>query len=373
MVALPADCTRPSKVARTDVRASDVKARKIATVGFLGISDYGFGQLQVLADRYHVIFATGKAKQPKHAEGMDKQLEDFCLAKGILFIGAVDANSEAFIQRARSTDLLVIGGYDKILHGPVLEAPRHGVINTHLGVLPLNRGCCPTMWAQLHGLRQGFTTYRVNVAIDHGEILECSDAGTELGALNQTNREVYDRLAAEAVARFGLALDRLESSEVLPCKGQEAYHRAGLPNDSWLSFHWSNKFLKRFSLSLDFSPYLPGKCYSDSSDAPLFLAIEGDADNVDPEEHKCIGEVLKVWCCADNRDCIMVRTSSGAVTCTIRGGVVPAVGQVLQSVGDAGVHPISRDFAGEVLPLDRYLVAAPGQNPRCTRSEPKPA
>ncbi|CAE7851767.1 fmt [Symbiodinium microadriaticum] len=65
------------------------------------------------------------------------------------------------VDRASRTDLVVIGGYDGILKKPFLSAPKHGVINTHLGLLPQNRGCCPTLWAQLHGRPQGFTTYLV--------------------------------------------------------------------------------------------------------------------------------------------------------------------------------------------------------------------
>ncbi|CAK9092954.1 unnamed protein product, partial [Durusdinium trenchii] len=182
-----------------------------------------------------------------------------CKAHSVPYLGAVDANSPELVDRAALTDLVVIGGYDGILKKPFLDAPRYGVINTHLGLLPLNRGCCPSLWAQLHGLSQGYTTYLVGEAVDHGPILDLYEAPS-LGGLLHTNRHVYDALAEAAVRRFGEALWRLGEGHALKrCEGLEAYHKKGMPNDGWLSFHWSHEFILRFSLALDFAPYLPGR------------------------------------------------------------------------------------------------------------------
>ncbi|CAK9092956.1 Methionyl-tRNA formyltransferase, partial [Durusdinium trenchii] len=190
-----------------------------------------------------------------------------CKAHSVPYLGAVDANSPELVDRAALTDLVVIGGYDGILKKPFLDAPRYGVINTHLGLLPLNRGCCPSLWAQLHGLSQGYTTYLVGEAVDHGPILDLYEAPS-LGGLLHTNRHVYDALAEAAVRRFGEALWRLGEGHALKrCEGLEAYHKKGMPNDGWLSFHWSHEFILRFSLALDFAPYLPGRArLQDGSD-----------------------------------------------------------------------------------------------------------
>ncbi|CAJ1427191.1 unnamed protein product, partial [Effrenium voratum] len=214
--------------------------REIRVVGFLGVSDYGLGQLETLIKRYTVAFATAKKKHTAHASGLDTKLEKLCMVNRIPYLGSVDANSAELVARAGETDLVVIGGYDGILKKPFLEAPRHGVINTHLGLLPLNRGCCPTLWAQLHGLPQGYTTYLVGEAIDHGPSLDRYEAPASLGALRDDNRRVYDALAEAAVGRFAAALKRLESGKALkPCSGPEAYHKKGMPNDGWLSFFWT--------------------------------------------------------------------------------------------------------------------------------------
>jgi len=317
-------------------------------------------QLEVVASRYEVSFATLKQKSAKHADALASSVEDLCRERGIPFLGSVNANSSEIVERAAETDLVIIGGYDAILKEPILEAPRYGVLNTHLGVLPLNRGCFPTMWAQIHGLPQGYTTYQVGRAIDHGAVLDLYEADASLGGLTQTNRQVYDELARRAVERFAAALDRYERGQTLaPCRGLEAYHRKGLPNDGWLSFHWSNAFLRRFSLALDFSPYMPGSTSVGDSEEKLFLAIEDlDEDalraSIDPSvtlSDCAIGQVLS---CKDAS--ITVRTQGGAFGFRCVGGAADSVcvGCVLRSRGNIGSHPIDLLFAGDVLPLDPY-------------------
>ncbi|CAE7500705.1 fmt [Symbiodinium sp. CCMP2456] len=255
-------------------QVADRCRRPLSVVGFLGISDYGLGQLEVLASRYEVAFATAKKHAAAHATGLDQKLESFCLSKGIPYLGSVDANSTSMVDRASRTDLVVIGGYDGILKKPFLSAPKHGVINTHLGLLPQNRGCCPTLWAQLHGRPQGFTTYLVGEAIDHGPILDMFEA-PGLGGLVQNNRQVYDELAQAAVQRFPAALERFSAGEELArCQGVDIYHKKGMPNDGWLSFYWSDDFLIRFSLAMDFAPYLPGRTRVEEGGEAIALAVE---------------------------------------------------------------------------------------------------
>ncbi|CAE8615745.1 unnamed protein product, partial [Polarella glacialis] len=334
--------------------------REVKTVGFLGVSDYGLGQLEVLAGRYKVAFATAKQGSAAHASGLDLKLANICTERGIEYLGSVDANTSEMVALARKTDLVIIGGYDGILKRDFIEASRYGVINTHLGMLPLNRGCFPTLWAQLHKLPQGYTTYQVGTAVDFGAVLELYyRAEDDLGCLRDTNRFVYDELAAKAVANFSATLDRFEAGEALaPCAGREAYHKKGLPNDGWISFRWSNVFLRRFSLALDFAPYLPGRARlvsaTEDGAAELSLSIE-DTDSSPGAGSRPgkVGEVLEVFAAEE----FLVRTREGTARCRLRKGNMPTPGSIL--AGDeaaACAHPVDADFAGEELPLDRYLV-----------------
>eukprot|EP00931_Biecheleriopsis_adriatica_P091236 TRINITY_DN65131_c0_g1_i1.p1 TRINITY_DN65131_c0_g1~~TRINITY_DN65131_c0_g1_i1.p1 ORF type:complete len:381 (+),score=68.76 TRINITY_DN65131_c0_g1_i1:25-1143(+) len=347
-----------AKRQRTGAGAPTGAVRDIKTVGFLGISDYGLGQFKILAERYTVAFATAKRRAAAHASSLDSQLEELCAKKGVTYLGSVNANSAQMIDLASKTDLVIIGGYDGILKEPFLKAPRHGVLNTHLGMLPLNRGCFPTLWAQLHNLPQGFTTYLVGTAVDFGPVLELYKAD-ELGGLRDTNRSVYDTLAAKAVDTFADSLARFEAGEDLaPCIGCEAYHKKGLPNDGWLSFSWTNIFLRRFSLALDFAPYLPGKARVKESGEDIFLSIETtDADG--KHGAHAVGAVLEIFSDKSPAE-FLVKTREGTARCQLRKGSLPKQGSILSSGRPDGdtkcEHPIDADFNGEELPLERYKV-----------------
>eukprot|EP00439_Symbiodinium_sp_Y106_P032195 s3887_g3.t2 len=377
-------------------QVADPRRRPLSVVGFLGISDYGLGQLEVLASRYEVAFATAK-----------KQKESFCLSKGIPYLGSADANSPSMVDRASRTDLVVIGGYDGMLKIPFLSAPKHGVINTHLGLLflsapaiapnntknsgdavcacgipgdglrtvgaaqlfgpscmvalrPQNRGCCPTLWAQLHGRPQGFTTYLVGEAIDHGPILDMFEA-PGLGGLVQNNRQVYDALAQAAVQRFPAALERFSAGEDLaPCRGLDIYHKKGMPNDGWLSFYWSDDFLIRFSLALDFAPYLPGRTRVEEGGEAIALAVEASCAALeDPAaEGAAVGEALDA-----DEGLLLVKTRLGALRCrqltgtrVTKGGLLISGRPLEQSAAPGPCpHAIPMHFSGQELPLELYL------------------
>ncbi|CAE7491359.1 fmt [Symbiodinium natans] len=332
--------------------------RALAVVGFLGISDYGLGQLEVLASRYEVAFATAKKNAVAHATDLHQKLEDFCKSHGIPYLGSVDANSQSMVDRASRTDLVVIGGYDGILKKAFLSAPKHGVINTHLGLLPQNRGCCPTLWAQLHGRQQGYTTYLVGEAIDHGPIVDMFEV-PGLGGLN--NRQIYDALAQAAVQRFPAALERFAAGVALvPCRGLDVYHTKGMPNDGWLSFYWSNDFLILFSKALDFAPYLPGRTRLEEDGEAISLAVDSarPLDEDPSAEEAAVGEVLE----ADEAR-VLVRSRFGSLCCRqltgpkVTKGALLRSGRPYEQSATSGPcrHPIPLDFDGQELPFERYL------------------
>eukprot|EP00439_Symbiodinium_sp_Y106_P032986 s3887_g3.t4 len=387
-------------------QVADPRRRPLSVVGFLGISDYGLGQLEVLASRYEVAFATAK-----------KQKESFCLSKGIPYLGSADANSPSMVDRASRTDLVVIGGYDGMLKIPFLSAPKHGVINTHLGLLFLsapaiapnntkNSGdavcACgipgdgpgapdggddddasepwvlpnslgPAAWSPsgLHYLLGRLDAASepwvlpnslgpVGEAIDHGPILDMFEA-PGLGGLVQNNRQVYDALAQAAVQRFPAALERFSAGEDLaPCRGLDIYHKKGMPNDGWLSFYWSDDFLIRFSLALDFAPYLPGRTRVEEGGEAIALAVEASCAALeDPAaEGAAVGEALDA-----DEGLLLVKTRLGALRCrqltgtrVTKGGLLISGRPLEQSAAPGPCpHAIPMHFSGQELPLELYL------------------
>lgn len=67
-------------------------------------------------------------------------------------------------------DLLVLGG-TRILRGEVLRHPRHGVINSHPGLLPDCRGSASPAWSVYHDIPVGASTHFCDDGIDTGDLL----------------------------------------------------------------------------------------------------------------------------------------------------------------------------------------------------------
>ncbi len=67
-------------------------------------------------------------------------------------------------------DLIVFGG-TRIIRGEILDYPRHGVVNSHPGILPDCRGSASPAWSVYHDMKIGSTCHFCDNGIDTGEIL----------------------------------------------------------------------------------------------------------------------------------------------------------------------------------------------------------
>jgi folate-dependent phosphoribosylglycinamide formyltransferase PurN len=126
-------------------------------------------------------------------------------------------NAPESIARLRewSPDLVVFTG-GNILRQPLLDVPRLGVLNVHLGLLPEIRGMSSPEWSLLRNVPLGITIHYMACGIDTGPILqrlELADA-VRYESLN----DLRNRLVAfgvEKVAEVVSALDR-ESISATP-------------------------------------------------------------------------------------------------------------------------------------------------------------
>ncbi len=85
-----------------------------------------------------------------------------------------DPNGSAFETTIRDfrPDLMILGGYGKILRENILGIPRLLTVNLHGGRLPAYRGSSPLNWALLNGEREfTLSVIRVDAGVDTGEIL----------------------------------------------------------------------------------------------------------------------------------------------------------------------------------------------------------
>lgn len=95
-------------------------------------------------------------------------------ALGIRRVECPDCNADTFVREVRDqgVDLIIVAGYPTILRGPLLAAPRWGVINCHHSLLPAYRGPQPVFWAIRNGeARTGVSVHVMTEAIDKGTLL----------------------------------------------------------------------------------------------------------------------------------------------------------------------------------------------------------
>ncbi|WP_438978893.1 formyltransferase family protein [Polynucleobacter sp.] len=98
-------------------------------------------------------------------------------------------------------DYGVLAWWPFLIGSTLLELPRHGFINTHPSLLPLNRGKNPNFWTLVNGDPYGVTIHKVTMNIDDGNIMaqdkieyDWCDNGASLYRLGQSKMvELFSR------------------------------------------------------------------------------------------------------------------------------------------------------------------------------------
>jgi folate-dependent phosphoribosylglycinamide formyltransferase PurN len=108
-----------------------------------------------------------------HGEGVFRSLREVAEFYDVPVAVCDDQNSPASIARLRewSPDLIIFTG-GNILRKQLLEVPRLGVLNVHLGLLPEVRGMSTPEWSLLSHVPIGITIHYVDAGIDTGPILQ---------------------------------------------------------------------------------------------------------------------------------------------------------------------------------------------------------
>lgn len=123
-------------------------------------------------------------------------------------------NQDAQIRlREWSPDLIVFTG-GNILRSSVLEIPRLGVLNVHLGLLPEVRGMSSPEWSLLTNAPCGVTIHFMDTGIDTGPILR----RYEFPAASRCNSlsDLRHRLIAFGVEKIPQAVAALQRGEISP-------------------------------------------------------------------------------------------------------------------------------------------------------------
>jgi len=102
-----------------------------------------------------------------------RNLRDVGASHGFPVALSQNQNSADSIEYLRkwSADLIIFTGGD-ILRRSLLDVPRLGVLNLHLGMLPEIRGMSSPEWSLLNNVPLGVTIHYMDTGIDTGPILQ---------------------------------------------------------------------------------------------------------------------------------------------------------------------------------------------------------
>jgi folate-dependent phosphoribosylglycinamide formyltransferase PurN len=109
----------------------------------------------------------------KHGEEIFRSLREVAKFYGFPVAVCNDQNAPDSIARLKewSPDLIIFTG-GNILRKQLLEVPRLGVLNVHLGLLPEVRGMSSPEWSLLNHVPVGVTLHYVDAGIDTGPLLQ---------------------------------------------------------------------------------------------------------------------------------------------------------------------------------------------------------
>jgi methionyl-tRNA formyltransferase len=176
--------------------------RKLGQLGVRGVAQYARTKLiprqadnpqQLQNPHLHPLLA--------HGDKLFRSLREVAASYNFPVVNCDNQNAPGSVSRLKewSPDIMIFAG-GNILRKPLLDVPRLGVLNAHLGLLPEIRGMSTPEWSLLNRVPVGVTIHYVDAGIDTGPILqrcEFPDAASCKSLIDLRNR-----LIAFAVTRL---------------------------------------------------------------------------------------------------------------------------------------------------------------------------
>ena len=147
--------------------------RKLAQWGPQKFASYAGGRLISPSSAESNIDNPYLAQFLRHRGSIFRNLRDVGTTYGFPVAVCTNQNAPAATSLLDewSPDLIVFTG-GNILRQPVLDIPRLGVLNVHLGMLPEVRGMSAPEWSLLKGVPRGITIHFMDSGIDTGPVLQ---------------------------------------------------------------------------------------------------------------------------------------------------------------------------------------------------------
>jgi len=185
--------------------------RKIGQWGVRGAARYARGKLFASrGERGRQAHNPYLQSLLRHHGGIFRSMWEVSASYGFPLSYCADQNAQGSIEQLRkwSPDLIIVTG-GNILREQLLNVPRLGVLNAHLGLLPEIRGMSSPEWSLLSNVPVGVTIHYMDAGIDTGPILqryEFPDAHASESLSDLRNRLIA--FGIEKVAEVVSALDR---------------------------------------------------------------------------------------------------------------------------------------------------------------------
>ena len=159
-------------------------------------------------------------------KGWDLFLDDICQQEGIGFLAPASINGDtvATYLKAEKLDILINAG-GGIFESLLIEAPRIGVLNAHMGFLPSFRGVHVLEWSLFHDHPIGVTVHFIDRGIDTGDILSfreiAIDEDDTVETLRAKSLPLNVELVVEAVRLLGHGQVQRKRQKV--CEGRQYF------------------------------------------------------------------------------------------------------------------------------------------------------
>lgn len=133
-----------------------------------------------------------------------RSLAAFARRRGIPHRRVSDHNSDEAIGLLRrlSPDVVVYTG-GGLIRAPLLEMPRHGILNAHMGVLPAYRGLDTVEWPLLEGRAEavdlGVTLHLMDAGVDTGPVVDVWHVPIRAGDTLERLRRRFEPVMVEAM------------------------------------------------------------------------------------------------------------------------------------------------------------------------------
>ena len=194
--------------------------RKLGQWGVGGVARYARTKLIP-----HQVDGPPRAHNPylqaglKHGEGIFRSMREVAAFYGFPVATCSDQNAPDSIARLKewSPDLIIFTG-GNVLRKQLLDVPRLGVLNVHLGLLPQIRGMSSPEWSLLNRVPVGITIHYMDAGIDTGPILQRCEFPDIAGC--ESLSDLRNRLIAFGIAKVGevvASLDRGTISAMPQC------------------------------------------------------------------------------------------------------------------------------------------------------------